>query len=74
MEGVTFVEKSVNVCGRFTLVGGFTFDGVTATHAGKKKQIFKCSEYHYWPCLAKLGQVREFWLNWAEVGQVQNIA
>ena len=39
MEGVTFVEKSVNVCGRFTLVGGFTFDGVTATHAGKKTDI-----------------------------------
>ena len=29
MEGFTFVEKSVYVCGRFTLVGGFTFDGVT---------------------------------------------
>ncbi len=23
-------KKSVYVCGRFTLVGGFTFDGVTA--------------------------------------------
>ena len=30
MEGFTFVEKSVYVCGRFTLVGGFPFDGVTA--------------------------------------------
>ncbi len=31
MEGFTFVEKSVYVCGRFTVVGGFTFDGVTPT-------------------------------------------
>ncbi len=29
MEGFTFVGKSVYVCGHFTLVGGFTFDGVT---------------------------------------------
>ncbi len=31
MEGFTFVEKSAYVCVRFTLVGGFTFGGVT-TH------------------------------------------
>ncbi len=29
VEGFWVVEKSVYVCGRFTLVGGFTFDGVT---------------------------------------------
>ncbi len=30
MEGFAFVEKSVYVCGYFTLVGGFTFDGFTS--------------------------------------------
>ncbi len=34
MEGFTFVEKSVYVCGRFTLLVGFTFDGVTCVTGG----------------------------------------
>ncbi len=33
MEGFTFVEKSVYVCERFTLVGGFTFDCVTGCNS-----------------------------------------
>ncbi len=47
MERFTFVEKSVYVCGRFMLVGGFTFDGVTTvSHIKliKKIQISKISK------------------------------
>ncbi len=44
MEGFTFVEKSVKVCGSFTVVGGFTFDGVTDPFHGSLSNVLKCNK------------------------------